>query len=227
MTFRRPTCNNLNNTTMPTYFKKEIADLNGTGEKQYRYELRSQGNAGIEQLAQELHTRMRMLSQGEFVGILLEMSKSIAFLLSQGYTVTLDELGTFSVSLGLEDYSEETPEQHQGGEPNAQRLHISGVNFRPHRSFIYEIDRHCSGNLRRDKEGIRPLCRSPYSREERIQRALAYIREHGFMRLNDYVALTGLSRATASRELQTLCADKSAPFRSEGSYSHKVYVERK
>ncbi|MBQ8050176.1 MAG: hypothetical protein IJ197_01195 [Bacteroidaceae bacterium] len=212
---------------MPTYFKKEIADLNGTGEKQYRYEMRSLGNAGTEQLARELHMRMRMLSQGEFVGILSEMSRAIAYLLAQGYTVTIDELGTFATSLGLDDYADETPEQHQGGEPNSSRLHVTDIKFRPHRSFVYEVDKRCHGNLQRDTQGIRPLRRSPYSLDERIQRALAHIREHGYMRLSDYVNLTGLSRATASRELQRLCADKSSPLRSQGLHSHKVYVERK
>ena len=212
---------------MPTYFKKEIADLNGTGEKQYRYELRSKGNIGIRGLAHELHRRMNMLNEGTFTGILLELSSAIATLLADGYSVTIDELGNFSTSLGLSDYADETAEDEQGGEPNASRLHVTNINFKAHPSFIIEVDTQCRRKLQRDTRGIRPMRRSPYSQDERLQRALAYIREHGFMRLADYVTLTGLSRTTASRELKALCADKSAPLASQGRHTHKVYVEKK
>ena len=65
------------------------------------------------------------------------------------------------------------------------------------------------------------------TREERIGLALGYIREHGFLRLSDYVSLSGLSRTTASRELRELASDKSVPIVAQGRLSHKVYVEEK
>ena len=78
--------------------------------------------------------------------------------------------------------------------------------------------------LERGKESR--LHRSPYTREERLARALAFIEEHTVMRVMDYVRLTGLSRTTASLELRELCQDPASGIRSIGQKAGKVYVRR-
>lgn len=212
---------------MPTYYKREIADLNGTGEKQYRYELRSEGAVGTEYIAQRLHSTYRALGKPELVGIIGDVVSAIAETLAEGRTVTIDNMGSFSLSLGLEDYSKDTVKTQRTGEPNARRICVTNVRFKAQRQFIGEVNNLCRGRLHRDASGPVTLRRPQSTLEERIQLALQHIRQHGFMRLIDYVQLTGLSRTTASKELRTLVRDSSVPITSEGLRTHKVYVEMK
>ena len=166
------------------------------------------------------------VSEGDCIAVIHEMVDIIANLMSDGYTVSLDGLGNFSLSLGLADYEDTTPEVHQGGEPNARRIHVRDVHFKPQHEFIRHVDTLCRGRFERDFIGIRPLRRSRYTQEERIQLALQFIRKHGFMRQADYAAITGLSRTTACRELRAVCAAPSSPIQCRGRISHKVYVEK-
>ena len=212
---------------MPKYFKREIADLNGTGERQYRYEMRSEGAVGTKYLAEQMHHHFRMWGEGELVGLINGLVQTIAETLSDGYTVTLDGMGSFSLRLGLDEYSESTPQAYRTGEPNARRIEVTDVKFKSQRRYIARVDRLCKGRLHRDIIGLSELRRPKNTREERVQLALQYIREHGFMRLIDYVNLTGVSRTTASRELQAICKDVAIPITSQGLRSHKVYVEKR
>jgi hypothetical protein len=45
-----------------------------------------------------------------------------------------------------------------------------------------------------------------------------------FMRVPDYVRLTGLSRTTAAQELRKLALDPSSDITSRGQRSQKYYV---
>lgn len=209
---------------MAKYFKREIADLNGTGERQYRYEMRSEGAVDTRYIAKQLHRQYRALGEGEIIGIIEGLKNVIAKTLSDGYTVTIDGMGSFSLRLGLEEYSKNTPEVYRKGEPNASRIKVTDVKFKAQRNYVRDVNSLCLGRLRRDVHGLSELRRPQTTREERVQLALQYIREHGFMRQMDYVQLTGLSRTTASKELQALCKDRSVPITAQGLRSHKVYV---
>ena len=98
---------------MPKYFKRETPDLRGTGKTSYHYELRSLGALDTSDVARAMHHRMRLLSEGDYIAVAHEMVDVIATLLADGYTVTLDGLGCFSVSLGLADYNANTADTHQ------------------------------------------------------------------------------------------------------------------
>ena len=69
-----------------------------------------------------------------------------------------------------------------------------------------------------------PASRSPYTPEERLQRALQHIDKHGFITLQDYTNLNSLSRSTASRELSRLASDPTSGIQSNGSGSHKIWI---
>lgn len=212
---------------MPRYYKREIADLNNTGKKQYRYEFHTVGNVDIEQLAVYMHRKMHLLSEGDFVAIAREMSDTIAHRLAEGYSVSLGDMGSFSVSLGLIDYDKDTPEVRRGGEPNARRVGVKGVNFKANPKFVKRINTLCSGKLKRDRVGTRTLCQPTVPRAERIQRVLQFIRTHGMLRVMDYVELSGLSRTSASLELRQFYKDPEVPITAVGRGSHRVYVEKK
>ena len=212
---------------MPKYFKREMPDLRGTGEKQYYYVMRSEGAVGTAELVRRMRQTYRVMGEGELLGMVSTMIRTMSEILADGYTISLDGMGNFSLALGLDDYEDGTPEQRRGGEPNARRLRVRDVRFKAQRKWVDAINAKCSRHLHRDEMGESSIHHPTTTREERIHLALAHIREHGFLRLSDYVSLSGLSRTTASRELGELVSDKSVPIIAQGRLSHKVYVEKK
>ena len=205
---------------MPQYYIRERKDLNHEGETLKTYEVRSRGNVNLRQLAQKVGRHYRAISEGELQGIAEQFIEEMLGELADGYSVTLGELGNFSIRIGLteEAKAEEACEHRR----NSRSLCVNGLRFSPGKTFIQELDRKCK--LTSEGSGYQSLHRSPYSREERIQLAIDYLKAHPLMRLDDYAALTHLSRTTASTELRAFADDPSIPIRSDGVRSAKVYV---
>lgn len=213
---------------MPKYYKREIPDLNGTGERQYRYELRSEGLTDLRQLAERLTHKYRMLTTGEIMAIIMSTVQQMVKELADGRNVSIDGLGTFSLSLGTEHkrqhYSEEDAAQH---ESNARSIIVRNVNFRASDDIITEVNRRCSGHLHRETGGPVLIRHDKVDRDERIRRTLQYIRQHGFIRLAEYAVLCNVSRSVASRQLSELSHDRSVPITFEGRGPSRIWVEDK
>lgn len=212
---------------MLTYYKREIADLNGTGEKQYRYEVRSSGTYDLESLAQKLRQSYRSIGASEVVGIVNGVVQAMAKALAEGYTVSIDGLGSFSLSLGMHEYSANTRPEEQQGEPNASRIYVRGVNVRVLPDLVKDINLLCCGRFRRETGGAVAIRQPRGTREQRIEQALALIREQGYMRLADYARLMQISHSTASRELKSFCQDPDVPIRASGRGPSRLFVESK
>lgn len=210
---------------MPTYYKREIADLNGTGKRQYRYEVRSAGTLSLEHLARKLRQSYRAIGESEVVGIVNGVVRALAESLADGYTVSIEGLGSFSLSLGTHEYSDNTRPTEQQGEANARRIYVRGVNIKASPALVRQADRLCQGRFRREGGGP-VLIRQPRgTREQRIQQALGLIRQRGYMRLGDYAQAMHISTSTASRELKDFCQDSSVPIQTQGRGPSRLFVE--
>ena len=142
--------------------------------------------------------------------------------MAEGFSVKLDGIGTFNAKLGVRD--DMLPDAFEEGEPshNAKSIMVNGVSYRADKKLIRNTDRKCT--LVRGGESR--LKKSPFSPEERIEKAREFLKTHIFMRVPDYVQLTGLSRSTAAEELCKVARDPSSGIMSRGSRSQKVYVLR-
>ena len=98
-----------------------------------------------------------------------------------------------------------------------------GVSFRADPNLIKSTSRKCV----LEKGGISRLRKTALTLDERIQKARDFLKENMFMRVPDYVRLTGLSRPTATKELRQLALNPSSGITSRGSRSQKYYVLRK
>ena len=76
------------------------------------------------------------------------------------------------------------------------------------------------------REGTARIHRSPYTKEQRLNLALEYLEKHGAMKIADYMEFTGLSRTTATLELQEFRRDMNSGIDFIGRGSAKVYVKR-
>jgi predicted histone-like DNA-binding protein len=207
---------------MAKYIKQEMPDIAGKGEHQVYYRMQTERNIGAAEFVEEVAGLGTGLSEGAVTHVLEQMVQTMARLLADGHTVTIGRLGTFRTAIGVMEGKEQDTFDADEPKRNAQSIEVKGVNFRADKALVKDIRVQC--RLERGKESR--LHRSPYTREERLARALAFMEEHTALRVPDYVRLTGLSRTTASLELRELCQDTTSGIRSMGQRASKVYVKR-
>ena len=202
------------------YIKREVADLNGTGRTQAYYKMKLRPMTFQEFVS--LCHREGMTDESLILGVLSLVSEKLALCMAEGYSVKLDGIGTFNAKLGVRD--DMLPDAFEEGESshNAKSILVNGVSYRADKNLISNTDRKCV--LVRGGESR--LKKSPLSPEERIGKARDFLKAHIFMRVPDYVRLTGLSRSTAAEELRKLAADPSSGIMSRGNRSQKVYILR-
>ena len=203
-----------------TYIKKEVADLNGTGSTQacYKLKLRPMDFDQFVSLCQ----REGGWDESIIRGVISHVSEKLALSMAEGFSVKIDGIGTFNASLGvrgdvLPDAFEEKEAHH-----NSKTIEVKGVAYRPDKDLIRNTNRKCT----LVKGGESRLKKSQFSLEERIQKARDFMKKNYFMRVPDYVRLTGFSRSKAAEELRKLERDPNTGITSRGSRSQKVYVLR-
>lgn len=182
---------------MPKYIKQELPDLHGTGEKKVYYRLKTERNIDFKHFVQSLNRVNSGISEADAIRVLLASADHLAELLGQGNSVTWAGIGTFKATIGLEDDKElDTLDGHET-KRNSRSLKLKGVNFRADKELVKNARSKC----RLKWEGTARISRSPYTKEERLARALQHLERHGAMRVADYMELTGLSRTVATLEL--------------------------
>ena len=207
---------------MARYIKQELPDLHKTGEKKAYYRMKTKRKIDFNQFIDLISSHNSGISRGEAFRVLMHATDILAELLAQGYSVTIDEMGTFKATIGL--VSDKEMDSFEEGAPklNARSLRVDGVSFKADKRLILNVDKRC--DLKR--AGVSRLCRSPFSKEERLQKALEYLNAHGAMKVKDYMELTSLSHTVAAKELREFEHDAASGITSIGRLAGKVYVRR-
>lgn len=207
---------------MAKYIKQELPDLRKTGEKKAYYRLKTERKIDFHQFIDRISSHNSGISRGEAIRVLMHATDALAELLAEGYSVTIDDMGTFKATIGLVD--DKDMDSFEDGSPklNARSLRIDGVGFQADKKLIANVDQRC--DLKR--AGVSRLCRSPFAKEQRLQKALEYLQSHGAMKVKHYMELTGLSHTVAAKELCELEHDASSGITSIGRFAGKVYVKR-
>ena len=203
------------------YIKQEIPDLNGTGRTQayYKMELRPMTHEQFVSLC----AREGKMEESQILGVLSLVSEKLSLCMSEGFSVKINGIGSFHAKLGVR--SDMLQDAFEEGEPahNAKSITVTGVSYRADPDLIHDTRRQCV----LEKGGVSRLRKTTLTLDERIQKALDFLEKNMFMRVPDYVKLTGLSRSTATKELRQLALSPSSGIASRGSRSQKYYVLRK
>ena len=206
---------------MAKYIKQEMIDLSGKGEEKVYYRLQTERNISFTELAQQIEQHHGLMNRGLVKNVMSHVVDEMAELLGKGYSVTIDGLGTFKASVGLEEDKEKDTFDGDETKRNARSLRLTGINYRADKSLIKQANRHC----KLERAGESRLHHTPYSKEERLKLAHQYLEEHGAMRVVEYMELTGLSRTKATLELKEFRQDASSGITFIGRGSAKVYVK--
>ena len=200
-----------------------MVDLSGKGEEKVYYRIQTQRNIDLKEFAEYIDSHNSLMNKALVENVLAHVTDALAKLLGNGYSVTIDGLGTFKATVGLEKDKEMDSFDKKETKRNAQSLRLTGINYRADKVLVKEANRHC----RLERGGESRLHQSPYSKEERLQMALEHIEQNGAMRVIDYMGLTSLSRTKATLELKEFREDASSGITTLGRGSAKVYVKSK
>ena len=211
---------------MPKYKLVEMPDVHNTGKRKVYPKMVVNRTMSQADFIEHMKIYNRSLAPSTVEMAVAEVRDMLVRLLAMGYNVSLDELGTFSLSLGFED-DKPTEMQSDKDKMTYRKVGVKSVNFAPSPKLIKDLKLETDRDLERDMAGVKVIRKEVYTREQRIARALKVIDENGFIGLTDYAAINNLSRTAASLELKEVCADENAPIRSMGQHSHKVWVRRK
>lgn len=207
---------------MARYIKQELPDLHKTGEKKAYYRMKTERKIDFNQFIDLISSHNSGISRGEAFHVLTHAADTLAELLAEGYSVTIDEMGTFKATVGLVDDKEMDSFDEGTPKLNARSLRVDGVSFQADKRLIANVDSRC--DLKR--AGVSRLCRSQFTKEERLQKALEYLNAHGAMKVKDYMELTSLSHTVAAKELREFEHDAASGITSIGRLAGKVYVRR-
>ena len=206
---------------MAKYIKQEMNDLSGKGEEKVYYRLQTERNISFNELTQQIEQHHGIMHRGLVKNVMTHVVDAMAELMGKGYSVSIDGLGTFRASLGLEKDKEMDGFDEGETKRNARSLRLTGINYRADKELIKNANHHC----KLERAGEARLHHSPYSPEERLEKALQYLEEYGAMRVVDYMNLTKLSRTKAAMELKGFGEDASSGITFIGRGSAKVYVK--
>ena len=206
---------------MAKYIKQEMIDLSGKGEEKVYYRLQTERNIDFNELTQQIEEHHNLMNRGLVKSVMAYVVDEMAELIGKGYSVTIDGLGTFRASIGLEEDKEMDTFDGDETKRNARSLRLTGINYRTDKELIKKANRHC----KLERAGESRLHHTPYSKEERLKLAQQYLEKHGVMRVANYMELTGLSRTKATLELKEFRQDTSSGITFVGRGSAKVYVK--
>ena len=215
---------------MANYVLKEMPAGMGNGSEGKTFpKMQVYTEFDYDKVVELVHTNSPAFSEATVRGVLDTLAMVMKSYLPMGHTMKIDNLGVFSLSLEFADNEPETVNQQEaletqetGPKKKYHHVKVKGVNFKVDKRLVEAINKEntferTSGN---------PSSPSPYSLEERLQRALHHIDKHGFITLQEYANLNSLSYSTASRELSKLVLDPHSGIKPKGAASHKVWVRR-
>ena len=184
---------------MAEYIKQEMSDLDGSGEQRVFYRMKTYHNINAREFVSKLARPGSGLSEGNVLHVLTTLADELAYYMAQGYSVSIDGVGTFKPTLGIAEGKETDTLDGDEQKRNARSIMVNGVNFRASKDLIKETARHCD---------------------------LKYLDENHFMRVADYMKLTGLRKTSATLELKRLREDPANGITTEGKRNGMIYVKR-
>ena len=209
---------------MAKYILQEMNDVRNTGKRTVYPKIVINQTLTTKEFIDELHKHLRTVDKGVLTGVMCGMADTLASLLSRGNNVTLDDIGTFSMSLKFID-DKPTEIQEEGDRMLYRRVGVKDLNFKTAPEMMRSLQ--MKTKFERVMTGARVLKKNLYTFEQRIENALAIIDEKGRITLGEYAKVNNLSRTTASKELAKITDDPEMPIDYTGQASHKIWIRRK
>lgn len=209
---------------MAKYKLQELPDMQGEGKRKVYPKMVINRTLNLEDLTEKMKSHHRAFSPSTIEAVVMDLEDMMVEVLSMGYNVKLDGIGTFSLSLGFED-EKPTEMQEEGDKMLYRKVGVKNVNFKVDLEMLQQL--HKETDLEREMGGVKVIKKNLFSKEERIARALEVIERDGYITLTDYAHINNLSRTAASAELKEITSDANSPIDWRGNGSHKVWIKKR
>ena len=204
---------------MTQFVLKEMNDLDGKGKGRVYPQVVINRLMTTEDLVERMQNNTR-LGSAVIHATLLSLGENIATLLESGFSVKIDNFGTFSLSLGFADKKGNKLED-EDDKMNYRRVMVKNITFKPESALIFNINKNI--RLERHVQGVVKSESDSFTPEERRLRAIDFIERPGQITLQEYANLNNISRSKASRELNKLEDIEGSGIRGYGNAPHKVW----
>lgn len=206
---------------MVKYKLQEMTDLHGSGKKRVYPKMVSRGMMDTKTFVEKMCYHNHAISHSVVKAVLSDVADYLAEMLAEGYSVKLDDIGTFSIAL---DFDDDKPKELTADDERMihRRVKVKDVNYKAATELKKQLSQ--TIELERESGGVKRLFASKYTLDECLERTLAWIADNGFITLSDYAALNNCSRTKASQMLHELSSGNDAPLDFKGKGSHKVWV---
>ena len=207
---------------MTQFVLKEMNDLDGKGKGRVYPQVVINRLMTTEDLVERMQNNTR-LGSAVIHATLLSLGENIATLLESGFSVKIDNFGTFSLALGFADKKGNKLED-EDDKMNYRRVMVKNITFRPESDLIFKINKNI--RLERHVPGVVKSESDSFTPEERRLRAIDFIERHGQITLQEYANLNNISRSKASRELNKFEGIEGSGIRGYGNAPHKVWKKK-
>ena len=207
---------------MTQFVLKEMNDLDGKGKGRVYPQVVINRLMTTEDLVERMQNNTR-LGSAVIHAMLLSLGENIATLLDSGFSVKIDNFGTFSLSLGFADKKGNKLED-EDDKMKYRRVMVKNITFKPESDLIFKINKNI--RLERHVPGVVKSESDSFTPEERRLRAIDFIERHGQITLQEYANLHNISRSKASRELNKLEGIEGSGIRGYGNAPHKVWKKK-
>ena len=204
---------------MTQFVLKEMNDLDGKGKGRVYPQVVINRLMTTEDLVERMQNNTR-LGSAVIHATLLSLGENIATLLESGFSVKIDNFGTFSLALGFADKKGNKLED-EDDKMNYRRVMVKNITFKPESDLIFNINKNI--RLERHVQGVVKSESDSFTPEERRLRAIDFIERHGQITLQEYANLNNISRSKASRELNKLEDIEGSGIIGYGNAPHKVW----
>lgn len=200
-----------------------MPDVHNDGKKRVYPKMVVNRQLNTKEFVEKTHYLNRAIPESLVTTVISDIADGLVEMLSMGYTVKLDGLGTFSLSL---DFDDEKPREMTSDDDKMiyRKVTVKDVNYKSDPELVKYLKRETG--LERDMGGVSRLYKKKYTLEERVERGKRWLDSHAFFTLQDYANMNNLSRTTASLELKKLTDGEDAPFGYTGRGSHKIWVKK-
>ena len=206
---------------MANYILKEMPDIQKKGKRKVYPKMETYTQKTLDDLAKYIQDLGSPYNPSIIKSVGEILADAAVTWLSNGHTVKIDGLGTFSISLGFDDKkgNELTDNRDKMG---YRHVKVKSLNFRPDEEIMRKL--RVETELIRVEGGVVQVTKERYTKEERLLRAINHIEQHGFITLTEYANMNGLSRPVASRELKAFTNDPFCLIKAKGVAPHKTWV---
>ncbi len=205
---------------MADYIMREMNDVRSDGETVFYPQIKRFRMFSEDELISKVAMEGSGLSEGLVESVLTGLRKRIIEMIALGYSVKVKGLGVFSASLGIRDEKRQDTADGSETQRNAQSIEARNIRFKADKSLVASANAECHF----ERKGIKRLTKIDTTVQERLGMAICFLEENAFMKVADYVRLTGLNRSDAAIELKKFSQDPDSGIAVNGRGTHKLYV---